>query len=47
MHKTTTKMIHGRVRECATKLCNTVLLAILAVPDMHALDAQELFNCSL
>ena len=31
--------------ECATKLCDTVLLAKLAVSDMHALDAQYHRNC--
>ena len=31
--------------ECATKLCDTVLLAKLAVLDMHALDAQYHRNC--
>jgi len=45
MHKTRTKMIDDRVRECATKLCDTALLAKLAVSDMHALDAQYHRNC--
>ena len=45
MHKSRTKMIDSRVRECATKLCDTALLAKLAVSDMHALDAQYRRNC--
>ena len=45
MHKARTKMIDSRVRECATKLCDTALLAKLAVSDMHALDAQYHRNC--
>ena len=38
-------MIDSRVRECATKLSDTALLAKLAVSDMHALDAKYHRNC--
>ena len=39
MHKESTETIDSRVRECATKLCDTSLFAKLATSDMHALDA--------
>ena len=45
MHKASTKIIDSRVRECATKHCDTSLLAKLAVSDMHALDAQYHRKC--
>ena len=40
MHRASTKNIDSHVRECATKLCDTSLLAKLATSDMHALDAK-------
>ena len=45
MHKASTENIDSRVRECATKLCDTSLLAKLATSDMHALDAQYHRKC--
>ena len=45
MHKASTENIDSRVRECATKLCDTALLAKLATSDMHALDAQYHRKC--
>ena len=45
MHKASTKNIDNRVRECATKLCDTSLLAKLATSDTHALDAQYHQKC--
>ena len=40
MHKTSSENVDSHVRKCATKLCDTSLLAKLATSDMHALDAQ-------
>ena len=40
MHKASTKNIDSCVREYATKLCDTSLLAKLETSIMHALDAQ-------
>ena len=45
MHKASTDSIDSRVRECATKLCDTSLLVKLATLDMHALDAQYHRKC--
>ena len=45
MHKASTENIDSRIRECAIKLCDTSLLAKLATPDMHALDAQYHRKC--
>ena len=45
MHKASTKNIDNHVRECATKLCDTSLLAKLATSDMLALDAQYHRKC--
>ena len=52
MHKASTTEIDTHVRECATKLNDSALLAKLAMSDMHALDAQyhrkclvALYNC--
>ena len=40
LHKASTTDIDTHVRECATKLDDSGLLAKLAMSDMHALDAQ-------
>ena len=40
LHKASTTEIDTHVRECATKLNDSTLLAKLAMSDMHALDAQ-------
>ena len=45
MHKASTENIDSHVREYATKLCDTSLLAKLATSDMHALDAQYHRKC--
>ena len=45
MHKARTENIDSQVKECATKLCDTSLLAKLATSDMHALDAQYHRKC--
>ena len=52
MHKARTTDIDTHVRECATKLNDSRLLAKLAMSDMHTLDAQHhrkcfvaLYNC--
>ena len=39
LHKASTTDIDTHVRECATKLNDSGLLAKLAMSDMHALDA--------
>ena len=45
MHRASTKNIDSHVRECATKLCDTSLLAKLATSDMHALDTKYHRKC--
>ena len=38
LHRASTTNIDKHVRECAEKLCDTPLLAKLAMTDMHALE---------
>ena len=45
MHRASTKNNDSHVRECATKLCDTSLLAKLTTSDMHALDAKYHRKC--
>ena len=45
MHKASTKNVDSRVRECATILQDSSLLAKLATSDMHAVDAQYHRKC--
>ena len=45
MHKANTTEIDTHIRECATKLNDSRLLAKLAMSDMHALDAQYHQKC--
>ena len=45
IHEASTMDIDSRVRECAFKLCDTKLLAKLAMSDMHALHARYHRKC--
>ena len=47
LHRASTTNIDKRVRECAEKLCDTSLLAKLAMADLHALDAYYHRSCLL
>ena len=45
MHKARTDNIDVHVKECATTICDSKLDAMLALFDMHALDAHHHINC--
>ena len=45
IRKARTDNIGARAKECATKLCDSKLMAELELSDMHELDAQYHRNC--